>query len=188
LQLADYKHMQITSSEERDAMAVEDLTIGLGKESRCSCTALRKASRRISQLYDVALLPCGLTVNQRSVMAQVSRALPVTVGKLAESLVMDPGALAHTLKPLERDGLVEVRVDPTDRRQRLIALTPAGEASLAEAEALWANAQQSFEAALGIAESDAMRGELSVLVSNEFLEAFQSALHAQQGRRDPQRR
>src|ERR1700756_127217 len=28
--------------------------------SRCSCTTLRKASRRISQLYDAALAPSGL--------------------------------------------------------------------------------------------------------------------------------
>ena len=161
---------------------VADLTIGLGKESRCSCTALRKASRRISQLYDVALSPCGLTVNQRSVLAQISRSLPVTVGKLADALVMDPGALAHTLKPLERDGLVEVKIDPTDRRQRLIALTAAGEAKLTEAEVLWANAQRCFEAAFGKMESDALRSELSALVSNGFLEAFQSALHAEQGR------
>jgi DNA-binding MarR family transcriptional regulator len=163
-------------------MDVADLTIGLGKESRCSCTALRKASRRISQLYDVALSPCGLTVNQRSVLAQIGRSLPMTVGKLAEALVMDPGALAHTLKPLERDGLVEVKIDPTDRRQRLIALTAAGGTRLAEAEVLWANAQRCFEAAFGKMESDTLRSELKVLVSNGFFEEFQSALHAEQGR------
>ncbi len=163
-------------------MAVADLTIGRGKESRCSCTALRKASRRISQLYDVALSPCGLTVNQRSILAEISRSLPMTVGKLAEALVMDPGALAHTLKPLERDGLVEVKVDPTDRRQRLIALTDAGWAKLAEAELLWANAQRCFEAAFGKIESDTLRNALKVLVSNALLDAFQSTLHAGQDR------
>ncbi len=175
--------MQIDCQEvEQTKMDVADLTIGLGKESRCSCTALRKASRRISQLYDVALSPCGLTVNQRSVLAEISRSLPMTVGKLAEALVMDPGALAHTLKPLERDGLVEVKIDPTDRRQRLIALTAAARARLAEAEVLWANAQRCFEAAFGKMESDTLQSELKALVSNGFLEAFQSALDAQPGR------
>jgi DNA-binding MarR family transcriptional regulator len=106
----------------------------------------------------------------------------MTVGKLAEALVMDPGALAHTLKPLERDGLVEVKIDPTDRRQRLIALTAEGEARLAEAEVLWANAQRCFEAAFGKTESDTLRSALEVLVSNGFVEAFQSSLHAEQGR------
>ena len=34
------------------------------------------------------------------------------MGELAEALVIDRGALAHNLKPLERDGLVEIKVDP----------------------------------------------------------------------------
>ncbi len=157
-----------------------DLTIGLGKESQCSCTALRKASRRISQLYDVAISPCGLNVNQRGILAEISRSPPMTVGKLAEALVMDPGALAHTLKPLIRDGLVEATIDPIDRRQRLIALTDAGAARLVEAEKLWASAQDCFETAFGKTESDVLRSAMKTLVSPKFLEAYQSALHTEQ--------
>src|SRR5215831_18259366 len=95
-------------------------------ESRCHCTALRKASRRISQLYDVALAPSGLKTTQRAILAQIGRSQPTTVGALAEALVMDAGGLAHTLKPLIRDGLVATDVDPQDRRNRLIRLTGAG--------------------------------------------------------------
>ena len=102
------------------------------------------------------------------------------VGKLAEALVMDPGALAHTLKPLMRDGLVEATIDPTDRRQRLIALTDAGAAKLTEAEELWANAQDCFETAFGKTESDILRSAMKMLVSPGFLEAFQCALHTEQ--------
>jgi DNA-binding MarR family transcriptional regulator len=85
------------------------------------CTALRKASRRISQLYDTALAPSGVKTTQRAILAQIGRSEPVTVA-LAEALVMDSGALAHTLKPLERDGLLAVAVDPADRRNRLTSL------------------------------------------------------------------
>ena len=49
-------------------------------ESRCSCTALRKATRRISQLYDAALAPSGLKTTQRAILAQISRSQPTTVG------------------------------------------------------------------------------------------------------------
>src|SRR6201990_812481 len=105
--------------------------VGVKQENRCHCTALRKASRRISQLYDVALAPSGLKTTQRAILAQISRSEPTTVGALAEALVMDSGALAHTLKPLERDGLVKVTIDPNDRRTKL-----------AETDALWAKAQQ----------------------------------------------
>ncbi len=57
--------------------------------NRCNCTTLRKASRRISQLYDMALAPSGLKTTQRAILAQISRSEPTMVGALAEALVMD---------------------------------------------------------------------------------------------------
>jgi DNA-binding MarR family transcriptional regulator len=144
--------------------------------SRCNCTALRKASRRISQLYDTVLAPSGLKTTQRAILAQISRVKSTTVGALAEALVMDSGALAHTLKPLERDGLVDVTIDPDDRRNRLITLTPKGRAKLAESDALWAKAQQGFEIAFGGTESEALREALRFLVSDNFVATFESKL------------
>src|ERR1700722_16575863 len=117
--------------------------------SRCNCTALRKATRRVSQLYDTALAPSGLKSTQRTILAQLRRSEPASVGQLAEALVMDAGALAHTLKPLERDRLITITVDPDDRRSRMITLTRQGRAKLAESDVLWAKAQTGFEAAFG---------------------------------------
>jgi DNA-binding MarR family transcriptional regulator len=145
-------------------------------ESRCSCTALRKATRRISQLYDAAIAPSGLKTTQRAILAQIDRSEPGTVGSLAEALVMDSGALAHTLKPLERDGFVAVTVDPNDRRNRLISLTPPGRAKLIETDALWARAQAGFEAAFGQAQSNALREAMKFLISDGFFAAFEKGL------------
>jgi DNA-binding MarR family transcriptional regulator len=147
-----------------------------GDVSRCNCTALRKASRRISQLYDTALAPSGLKITQRAILAQVGRSERARVGELAEALVMDPGALAHTLKPLERDGLVAVAVDPDDRRNRLITLTRRGRAKFVETDGLWAKAQQGFEAALGRADSEALREGLRLLISDDFAATFENVL------------
>lgn len=144
--------------------------------SRCNCTALRKASRRVSQLYDTALAPSGLKTTQRAILAEISRSEPTTVGALAEALVMDSGALAHTLKPLERDRLVTIEIDPDDRRNRLITLTAKGRAKLAETDALWAKAQRGFEIAFGRAKSEALREALGFLVSDDFISTFESSL------------
>ncbi|QPF90385.1 MarR family winged helix-turn-helix transcriptional regulator [Bradyrhizobium commune] len=146
--------------------------------SRCSCTALRKATRRVSQLYDAALAPTGLKTTQRAILAQISRSEASTVGALAEALVMDPGALAHTLKPLERDGLISIEVDPNDRRSRLIALKRKGRGKLAETDDCWARAQASFESALGRVESTALREALSFLISDDFVDSFEKGLSA----------
>jgi DNA-binding MarR family transcriptional regulator len=144
--------------------------------SRCNCTALRKATRRISQLYDTALAQSGLKTTQRAILAQLGRSEPTTVGQLAEALVMDGGALAHTLKPLERDRLIAVTVDPDDRRSRMITLTRQGRAKLAESDALWAKAQAGFETAFGRVESEALRQALQLLVSDRFSSIFEEAL------------
>ena len=45
--------------------ARKDQTATASEGSRCNCTALRKASRRISQLYDTALTESGLKTTQR---------------------------------------------------------------------------------------------------------------------------
>jgi DNA-binding MarR family transcriptional regulator len=149
---------------------------GPAEGSRCSCTALRKASRRISQFYDMALAPSGVKTTQRAILAQIRRSEPTTVGKLAEGLVMDAGALAHTLKPLERDGLITVAVDPNDRRNRRITLTRHGRQKLAETDALWAKAQRGFEAAFGRTESESLRKALRFLISDDFAAAFEKGL------------
>jgi DNA-binding MarR family transcriptional regulator len=140
----------------------------------CNCTALRKATRRVSQLYDAALASCGLRGTQRAILSHVFRAGTPSLGELAEALVMDRGALTHNLKPLVRDGLVRISVDPGDRRNRLIALTVAGRAKLAQSDALWAHAQHGFEAAFGAAKSAALREALEYIASESFVDGFSS--------------
>ena len=136
----------------------------------CYCTALRKASRRISQMYDAALVPSGLKITQRAILAQLNRSGPASVSALAEVMVMDAGGLAHTLKPLNRDGFVRITVDPNDRRSRLLSLTSAGIGKLKGTEVLWNSAQRDFEDAFGRRESALLRKLMSQLTSGQFAE------------------
>jgi DNA-binding MarR family transcriptional regulator len=146
---------------------------GSGLEGQCHCTMLRKASRRISQLYDAALAPSGLKITQRAILAQIGRSQPASVGALAEALVMDAGGLAHTLKPLVRDGLIKIDADPRDRRNRLIRLTSRGQTRLKASDALWDAAQRSFEKGFGGGQSKALREAMQFLVSDHFAEGFE---------------
>jgi len=127
----------------------------------------------VSQLFDGALAPCSLRTTQLAILNQILRMGTPAMGELARALVMDPGALAHNVKPLERDGLIEAVADPASRRNRLIALTQAGRRKLVEAERLWARAQERFEASLGARESATLRRTLAFIASDGFLEAFQ---------------
>jgi DNA-binding MarR family transcriptional regulator len=140
--------------------------------SPCHCTTLRKASRHISQLYDDAIAETGLKTTQRSILNQIGRSEPVTVRGLADAMVMDASALAHNLKPLERDGLLAISVDPEDRRSRRIVLTELGRSKLRDSEANWAAAQKGFEAAVGQVESRSLREALLYLTSEAFTANF----------------
>jgi DNA-binding MarR family transcriptional regulator len=97
------------------------------------------------------------------------------MGALSEALVMDRSALAHNLKPLERDGLIAVKVDPHDRRSRLVALTKRGAARLEESKTLWELAQRRFEAAFGTKSAAELRQTLAVIASPQLEAAFEAA-------------
>ena len=149
---------------------------GKVEASQCSCTSLRKASRRVSQLYDAILAPSGLRTTQRAILNHISRAGTPSVGELAMDLVMDRGALAHNLKPLERDGYVRQEVDPRDRRNRVVSLTAEGRAKLRESELLWARAQKKFDKAYGSAAAASLREALSLIASDKFIASFEGAV------------
>lgn len=141
----------------------------------CNSTALRRATRRVSQLYDTLLVPCGLKSTQRSIMNQIARTGTPTVSELAAALVLDRSALTHNLKPLERDELVAVAVDPDDRRSRRVRLTQKGQARLEESRKLWREAQRRFEAAFGAERASELRDTLTFIASPEFERAFEKA-------------
>ncbi|HAI94560.1 MAG TPA: MarR family transcriptional regulator [Xanthomonadaceae bacterium] len=114
--------------------------------SPCTCFRLRRAARHVSQSYDRALEPAGLSLNQYSILRRCAES--VALGPLAERLGMDRSTLSRNLAPLLRAGLLDERRGE-DARQRLIVLTLAGQARLAQARPLWQTAQDRLEAAYG---------------------------------------
>lgn len=143
--------------------------------STCSNAVLRQAMRRIGQLYDDALAPSGLRATQYGLLATVRKMGSPTMRELAERAVMDVSGLSHTLKPLTRDGYIQLVPDPLDRRVRRITLTQKGVTKLGETAKLWREAQDRFEAAFGMERAVALRSELRFLTSPQFQEAFNDA-------------
>src|ERR1700754_2602702 len=90
----------------------EEVTMQISGETNvqkgeCFATSVRKASRRLTQLYDDALAPSGLRSTQFSILAEIAaRSAPPTLMELAEAMVSDRSSLGHALRPLIRDGYV----------------------------------------------------------------------------------
>ena len=128
--------------------------------SGCTCLRLRKASRCVSQIYDQHLQRHGLTITQYGLLAHLSRLDGISIGTLAEKLIMDPTTLTRNLRPLEREGLVVLAADPRDRRSRRLHLTDHGRTTLAQAKPAWVEAQRQIEAALGTDDAIALHAAL----------------------------
>lgn len=82
-----------------------------------------------------AVKELGVTTVQWAVLGALSRAgdqAGISVGTLANYLVVSRQNLDGVLKRLERVGLVERVVDQTDRRAKLVRLTPEGKIRWAE--------------------------------------------------------
>ncbi|HWF05326.1 MAG TPA: MarR family transcriptional regulator [Candidatus Angelobacter sp.] len=115
-------------------------------------------------MYDRYLTGTGLTSGQYSILAEIRRhgKTAPTVSELAEALVMDRTALTHTLKPLERDGLIALKVDPADRRARLVHVTGLGEKRFTVAFGKWSKAQEQFSQSVGKKQAVALRALLQL--------------------------
>jgi DNA-binding MarR family transcriptional regulator len=134
------------------------LSIG---DMRCNATALRKASRRVTQLYDDAVAQTGLRSTQLAILVEIAHASdkPLTMAELAATLVIERSALGHTLRPLERDGLIVLQ-EGEDRRERHVVLTTKGKTKCREGVRAWQSAQDRFEEVLGRSEANALRTTL----------------------------
>lgn len=137
----------------------------------CNATALRQASRRLTQLYDAALEPCGLRSTQLAILSELAHwsTDPPTLAELADALAIDRSSLGHNLRPLEREGLVVLGESAVDGRRRHIALTPKGKAKWREAVRLWQVAQDRFEQVFGRSEAAALRATLLGIAHHERL-------------------
>jgi DNA-binding MarR family transcriptional regulator len=134
----------------------------------CNCAALRQAARHVTKLYDGALAPIGLGVNQFSILARLNRVGPSTIRELADLLVMDRSTLGHLLRPLEKRGFVNLQVTERDRRSRTVMLTPIGEAAVAKARPRWTSAQRRFESAFGKEAALELRAVLKEIATAQF--------------------
>ena len=134
--------------------------MNLTDPANCLCFNLRKAARALTQSYDAALKPAGITAPQFSLLSALARQAPVSLSDLAAALGMDRTTLTRNLKPLQRDGLV-ASAEGDDRRVRLLTLTMAGRARQTQAGPLWRAVQSKVAGTFGHEPADTLLAELN---------------------------
>ncbi len=116
-----------------------ELTLEITQTARggCICLDLQRAARAVARRFDAAFRRLDLTNGQFSLLMSLNYRGPGNMSGVAALLAMDRTTLTAALKPLERRGLIDVSVDPADRRSRRLALTPRGKQLLAAAMPIW---------------------------------------------------
>ncbi|GAA4639285.1 oxidation-sensing regulator MosR [Actinoallomurus vinaceus] len=135
----------------------------------CYATTLRKASRRLTALYDDVLAPTGLRSTQYAILSELADGEPVTINELARALVLDRSGLGHSLRPLQRDGLVRLDKDLADRRSVNVTLTEEGRRRYEQAFVLWRSAQDRVAEVLGTSVADELRDQLNGVAEDDRL-------------------
>lgn len=129
----------------------------------CLCLHAQRAARALARLFDGALRPVGLTNGQFSLLMALNRPDAPSIGALATFLAMDRTSLTAALKPLARDGLLRVGPAASDRRSRIVTITPDGVARLGAALVIWRETHARLDAALGLTVPDRLRADLRAL-------------------------
>jgi len=136
-------------------------------DGRCNCLAARRASRYLTAVYDQALGPAGIRATQFSMLYKLLRNGPLAIGELAAAMAMDRTTLSANLKPLERDGLIEM-VQGEDRRMKKAVVTKAGLKCYEEALPLWRSVQDAFEGRFGVKRARLLRSSLQDVLDSGF--------------------
>jgi DNA-binding MarR family transcriptional regulator len=140
----------------------------LASPADCNCLAVRQAARYITQFYDRYLAAAGLRTTQYGILSRLKRQGAMSINSLAAELVVDRTTLGRNVRPLERDGLIAIESDPSDRRSKILRLTKAGDARFRTAQKHWAGAQKRFERVYGGRQASQLRESLRAVVASEL--------------------
>ena len=114
----------------------------------CAQFKTRKASRVITRIYERFGGASGLKPTQFSLLTAADTAGDISIGDLADAMVMDRTTLSRNLRPLLKQGLLELAAGG-DRRVRRVKITPLGRRRLRSALSSWEAAQRYVRRELG---------------------------------------
>ncbi|MFG1301260.1 MarR family transcriptional regulator [Xanthobacter sp. V3C-3] len=126
--------------------------------------AARLYRARIDRAFEQAGL--GLTAGEARTLAYVNAHPGLRQGALAEKMNVEPMTLVGFLDRLEAAGVVAREADPTDRRAKIVALTPASAPYLEGIADTAAATRREATCGLSADEQEILRGLLLRLRDN----------------------
>ena len=110
----------------------------------CACSALRRASRAVTQHYERHFRGSGLRATQFTILATLAQTGPLSISELSARLGLERTTLSRNLGLIEDKGWISA-LDHEDQRVRRISLTPKGMKKASAALVVWKRADASVE-------------------------------------------
>jgi DNA-binding MarR family transcriptional regulator len=124
---------------------------------------LRRAYQRHMAIFAAAMGDLDLTSTQFAALVKLRELEAAPQTELGRLTGMDRATISGVVARLQKRDLVQLRADPQDRRARIIALTEAGEALLAQALGRVESVSDQTLAPVGAAEAMSLRETLRKL-------------------------
>jgi len=125
----------------------------------CVCFNLRRATRALTQFFDVELRRHGIRPTQSPILTALAAKSDWSMETLSKWLGMERTTLLRNLRPLQRDGLVRAKGGGRAATWNS-SFTEKGRKALAEMQPAWRSAQDRAVAILGKERWSTIIGEL----------------------------
>ena len=130
----------------KNSKTIEAVAREMGEE--CIGVRVRLLNRVITNLYDNAFRPLGITTNQMSILVSMLRRGYSTPGEIGNFLQMEKSTLSRNLDRMRKSGWLEILQGENGRSQRL-QMTPKGRKVVEQSLPLWRAAQKEAKQILG---------------------------------------
>ena len=130
----------------------------------CVCFNLRRVTRVVTQFYDAEIRRHGIRPTQGTILSALHAKESWSMAELSDFLGMDRTTLVRNLRPLQRDGLVEVA---GGGHGNLVALsiTTKGRKQIEKLVPAWKTAQSAAVKTLGEKRWSAILSDLKTVAS-----------------------
>jgi DNA-binding MarR family transcriptional regulator len=125
---------------------------------------LKHAQARFQAIQQEDLAPLGLNGRLLAVLAEAAEHGPVLQQRIGDRLGVDRTTMVALIDDLEAVGYVERRSDPSDRRGRLVHVTPQGREALVAGLKASDGIERTFLASLAPADRELFRAMLANLI------------------------
>src|SRR5215510_4014384 len=122
--------------------------LDLSAMENCVCFNLRWVTRAVTQFFDAELRRHGIRPTQTPILAALAAKSGWSMEELSDWLGMERTTLVRNLRPLERDGLLEIAGAGRGGRVR-VSISAKGAKAMKKATTAWRAAQEAVVKTLG---------------------------------------